>query len=299
MIRFGHVLHPARSASSLFHRIWKAKSKFVQIGQYRIHFPAKSLWPIYRDSFQRYDVPLAQIAGVLKVKYPTLHAIDIGANVGDTAALISEYAKIPVLCIEGDPILLRFLKENAVQLGPGVKIEPSFVGPDGTTVNLSLSDDLGRNASLVQAIDPRGSVKFRSLQAILSDHPEFGCAKLLKTDTEGFDFDIIRQSIEFIRHSKPVVFFEYDPHLRPDEPLAGLETIQALISIGYSDFIYHDNYGNFLLHSDSNNSSIFNDLNSYLASNRRHGVAIYYFDICALHEEDADLVPKIRSCAMR
>jgi FkbM family methyltransferase len=281
--------------------LWKPKPKqqYVQVGQYRIRLPANSQWLNNRSAFHLYDTALARVASILKAKYPTLHAIDIGANVGDTAAVIRESAEIPVLCIEGDPVLLPILTENLARLGPGVILEPSFVGPDGKAVNLNSVDDLGRNACLVQAIDPRGSVKLRSLREILADHPEFCGAKLLKTDTEGFDFDIVGQSLEFIQQSKPVVFFEYDPHLRPDEPRAGLETIQALIRVGYSDLIYYDNFGNFLLHSGANNSSIFIDLDSYLASNRRHGVAVYYFDVCALHREDADLVPGIRACTQR
>jgi FkbM family methyltransferase len=258
-----------------------------------------SQWLNYRSSFHLYDTALARIASILKAKYHTLHAIDIGANVGDTAALIREFAEIPVLCIEGDPVLLPILTENAIRLGPGVTIEPSFVGEDGKAVNLNSADDLGRNACLVKAMDPQGSVRLRSLRSILTDYPAFCSAKLLKTDTEGFDFDIIRQSLDFIQQSKPVVFFEYDPYLRPNEPHAGLETIEALIRAGYSNFIYYDNFGNFLLQSEASNSSIFSDLDGYLASNRRHGVAVYYFDICALHQEDADLGPKIKSCTQK
>jgi FkbM family methyltransferase len=297
MIRLTHILHPARSARLLYRRLWKPK--YAQIGRYRIRLGANSHWLGYRRSFHLYDTALGQIACVLKAKYPALHAIDIGANAGDTAAVIRESAEIPVLCIEGDPVMLPVLKENVARLGPGVVIEPSFVGPDGKTANLDLADDLGRNASLVQAIDAGGSVKLRELRAILADHPEFGGAKLLKTDTEGFDFDIIRQSLEFIQQSKPVIFFEYDPHLRPDQPGGGLEAIQALVDVGYSDFIYYDNFGNFLLHCDASNLNIFSDLDKYLSSNRRHGVAVFYFDICALHKEDAELLPKIRSSTQR
>jgi FkbM family methyltransferase len=277
----------------------KPKRQYAEIGRYHIRLPVNSQLLNYRSAFDLYDTALAKIASILKGKYPALHAIDIGANVGDTAALIRECAEIPVLCIEGDPSLLPFLTENVTRLGPGVKIERSFVGAAGTVVNLVAADDLGRNTCLVEAIDPQGSVKLRSLQAILADHPEFISSKLLKSDTEGFDFDILKHSIEFITKAKPVVFFEYDPHFRAGEPRGGLETIEALASAGYSDFIYYDNFGNFLLHTDANNWSIFQDLDNYLASNRRHGVAVYYFDICALHQEDADLVPELRSLTQR
>jgi FkbM family methyltransferase len=273
----------------------KPKPQYAQIGKYRIRLPLHSQLLFYRSGFPIYDTALGQIAAVLGAKYPALHAIDIGANVGDTCALIRQRAEISVLCVEGDPILLPILTENMGQFGPGVAMEPSFVGPEEQTVNLTLADDLGRNASLIGAIGSEGSVKLRSLNAILADHPAFRHAKLLKIDTEGFDFDIIKQSMEFVRQSRPAIFFEYDPHFRPNEPRAGLETMEALIRAGYSDFLYYDNFGHFLLHTDASNFRIFADLDNYLASNRKYGTAVYYFDVCALHQEDSDLVPEIKS----
>ena len=125
------------------------------------------------------------------------------------------------------------------------------------------------------ALVDKGGSRLRSLQNILKDHPDFALAKLLKTDTEGFDFDILRQSLDFVRRSKPVVFFEYDPHFRPEEPKAGLDAIQALINSGYTNFIYYDNYGNLLLHATSKQWGIMTDLDHYLDSNRNHGSVVY------------------------
>jgi len=221
----------------------RPKPQYAQIGKYRVRLALNSQWLHLRSVYPLYDTALGRIAGALRTKYPTLHAIDIGANVGDTAAVIRESAEIPVLCIEGDPVLLPILTENVARMGPGVVIKPSLVGPDAKYGNLELTDDVGCNASLVRALAPNGSVKLRSLAAILADHPEFSSAKLMKTDAEGFDFDILRQSLEFIKQSRPVVFFEYNPHFRVDAPHAGVDTIEALIRAGYSDFFYYDNFG--------------------------------------------------------
>ena len=295
MIQIRKILRPDRLARSLFDRLRRVGPQYDQIGPYQIRLLANGQVLKYKNAFHLYDSALGKIASVLYSKYPELHAIDVGANVGDTAALIRESAEIPVLCIEGDPALHPLLAENVARLGPGVEIEKSFVGREGATVNLTSAQDLGSNACLVEAVDSQGSVKLRSLRTILADHPHFAASKLLKTDTEGFDFDILTQSLEFIQQTKPVVFFEYDPHFRPDEPHAGLATIDALVRAGYSDFIYYDNFGNFLMHVESRNRDILRDLDTYLASNRRHGVAVHYFDVCALHQEDAGLVSGIRS----
>ena len=299
MIQIRKILRPDRLARSLFDRLRRVGPQYDQIGPYQIRLLANGQVLKYKNAFHLYDSALGKIASVLYSKYPELHAIDVGANVGDTAALIRESAEIPVLCIEGDPALHPLLAENVARLGPGVEIEKSFVGREGATVNLTSAQDLGSNACLVEAVDSQGSVKLRSLRTILADHPDFAASKLLKTDTEGFDFDILTQSLEFIQQTKPVVFFEYDPHFRPDEPHAGLATIDALVRAGYSDFIYYDNFGNCLLHADASNSRVFGDLDNYLASNWQYGVAVHYFDICALHQEDADLAHRIQFYTQR
>ena len=279
--------------------IIKPRPKYATIGPYLVRLPQDSQVLRYKSDFRLYDTALGHIAAVVAAKYPSLHAIDIGANVGDTCALIRQSAEIPVLCVEGDPLLIPILKENMGRLGLGVELEPSFVGPESKGVNLTAVDDLGHNASLVGAMSSEGAIRLRSLEAILSDHPAFRNAKLLKTDTEGLDFDIIKQSMEFVQNSKPVIFFEYNPYFRPDEPRAGLETIEGLIRAGYTDFLYYDNFGHFLLHSNTRNPEVFTDLDNYLASNRKNGVAIWYFDVCALHLEDAELVPEMRSRTQR
>jgi FkbM family methyltransferase len=296
MTRRGNTSHPVRLAKGVAKKIaskvWK---RYDMIGPYRVRLPVNSRLLAYKRAFKLQDTPLGEVARVVRSKYPDVHAIDIGANVGDTAALIRKAGNIPVLCIEGDPELLPILKENADVIGPGITIEPSFIGTDGQTVDPGLIVDLGRNASIKAAIKDKGLIKLRSLQSILKDHPTFCEAKLLKTDTEGFDFDILRQSLEFIRSSKPVIFFEYDPGFSIAEPKAGLDTISALIDAGYSDFVYYDNYGNFLIHVMASQFSILTDLDNYLASNRAFGIAVYYFDVCAFHRHDADLVVKLRS----
>jgi FkbM family methyltransferase len=269
--------------------------QYVEIGGYRIQLARRSMIPVYRANHERYDVALGDIARIAYGKYPDLHAIDIGANVGDTAALIRSQADIPVLCIEGDMALLPVLESNARTMGPLVTIVPSYVGPDGLTVDTAKITDRGRNSSIVGAVSAEGGeCRLKSLRSVLADHPAFAQAKLLKTDTEGFDFDILRQSMEFLRDTKPVVFTEYCPGFRPEQPRAGLETIQEMISVGYRDFIYYDNFGNFLIRVGAQAPNQFEDLHSYLAANQRFGTVVDYFDICAFHTEDADLADALQ-----
>jgi FkbM family methyltransferase len=270
--------------------------QFDTIGPHRIRLPRNNRTLEHKRRFRRYDTALGTIARIVHGKYPDLHAIDIGANVGDTAALMCKFTDIPVLCVEGDARVLPTLRQNARRLGQRIEIDPHFVGLDGQSLDPDLIQEAGHNAAVLGALRDNGPVKLRSLDTMLRDHPAFAGAKLLKTDTEGCDFDILRQSIGFIRRSRPVLFFEYDPSLKPSEPEAGLRTIETLAGAGYTAFVYFDNFGNPLLHADAEQRNVFTDLDQYLKSNRRYGTAVYYFDICAFHAEDFALSLSLKEC---
>ena len=279
----------------LLTRLRPRKDIYETIGRHQIRLPRHSEKLNIKQAFRLYDTALGLVASLTKSKYPGLCAIDIGANVGDTAALIRRDSDIPVLCVEGDAQLLPLLRENLDNLGPESEIEPTFVGRRGVYIDSSLIDDPGRNASLIGAVRPWATTALRTLDEILSDHPRFSASKLLKTDTEGFDFEIIHESLGFIKRAKPVLFFEYDPHFCPEDPDAGLATIRLLVGAGYRRFAYYDNFGNYLTDIDSQDQGRFEDLDHYLHSNRLYGTAIYYFDICAFHGDDVDLADELRA----
>jgi FkbM family methyltransferase len=273
---------------SLQNHIVKRREHAV-VGGLTIRLPKGSHLPDIKTKFQLYDLALSEIAAIIETKYPGFRAIDIGANVGDTAALIREHTSAEVLCIEGDAVLLPVLRKNLVALGSSVSFEPSFIGADGGKIDPRRINDLGRNASIVSASGAVGSITTRTLAAVLFDHPKFVDSKLLKIDTEGCDFEILGQAEDFLAEAKPVIFFEYAPYFRPEDPDAGLRTLARLTMLGYSNFIYYDNFGNLLATVSSDQPDLFRQFHSYLSSNRAFGTAVYYFDICAFHEVDKHL----------
>jgi len=273
---------------SLRKRIVKGQ-EFTVVGGLSIRLPKDSPIPGYKASFRLYDVALGEIAAIIGTKYPGYRAIDIGANVGDTAALIHEHTGAEILCIEGDPILLPILRQNLAACGNDMSFEPSFIGVEGTVIDPKSIGDLGRNACIVEASGTAGSITTRSFTEILRDHPKFADSKLLKIDTEGCDFEILSQADEMLGKAKPVIFFEYAPHFRPDDPDAGLRTLTRLTKLGYSSLLYYDNFGNLLATVSSEQPGLFQQFHAYLSSNRKFGTAVHYFDICAFHEVDRPL----------
>jgi FkbM family methyltransferase len=268
------------------------------VGRTKLLLPADHAIDHYQARWKRYDRALGEIARLVKGKYPDFRAIDIGANVGDSAALISTYHDVPTLCIEGTETFLPFLRENARRIGSHVAIEVAFVGDGAAGDAYALqSNDVG-TAKLVVDPDRATGIQVKRLDALLAGAADFAQPRLIKIDTDGFDFQIITTSVALLSELKPVLFYEYAPFERPNGVVDGIKSYQALLQAGYRHFIIYDNFGNYLLHLTGESMAQFVDLNGFLCSNQVNGVAVYYFDICAFGPEDFDLFNALRSAEL-
>ncbi len=267
------------------------------VGGYDLAFPSDHMMPRYQEKWRRYDTALAYIGQIVFSKYPGSSAIDIGANVGDSAALIQQYQKVPTLCIEGNPEFIQYLEHNASVI-ENIEIEDSFLGKDGEKISLEHMRSEGGTASVTNAVEKDGFfVSYaKSLESILDHRPFFNKSKLLKIDTDGFDFLIIQASHEFIRKSQPVIFFEYDITFSQSGILEAKEAIELLIRVGYKRFIFYDNFGNYCMSFSDSQLEILEDLNRFLFSNRflSGTPSIYYYDVCAFSQEDEELFTAVR-----
>ena len=63
----------------------------------------------------QHNAHIGSVAALVQRQFPGAWAVDVGANVGDTLAIIKGQASIPVICVEGDPICYELLEENARQ----------------------------------------------------------------------------------------------------------------------------------------------------------------------------------------
>jgi hypothetical protein len=94
-----------------FHR----KVMTAHLGRYSIQVPGINPISTHYARQPDYMGQLGRLVSLLKVKYPDLAAIDIGANVGDTACIIKSAADIPLWCIEGDDRIFGLLEQNLRQ----------------------------------------------------------------------------------------------------------------------------------------------------------------------------------------
>jgi FkbM family methyltransferase len=270
-------------------------TKTIRVGRTDIVLPTDHALDRHQARWKRYDRALGDIASFVEKKYPGFRAIDIGANVGDTAALICTHHDVPTLCVEGHPAFIDLLRENARRIGPHISIEPVFIGETDSSVILRVHDHQG-TATLVEATEEQGGKRIHtvSLGSLLAKRTDFLPHRLLKIDTDGFDFQIINSSVDILRQLQPIVFYEYAPFEQRPDIAAGLRTYQSLVAAGYCRFMVYLNFGHYLTYLTENDYDRFVDLNAFLCSNRANGLVIPYFDICAFAEKDREIFEAVR-----
>lgn len=293
------VNHPQRGIANrvrhaAFSRVRAAlardRSRFVRynLDGTELLLPLAHDIPLYRRGFVDYSSNIGRVASHLAAKYRELTIVDIGANVGDTAAIVRARCQAPMLCIEGDEFYFKLLLNNIDRSHlQGIQPCYAFVGTSQGEMRGGLQRQAG-SASFVA--DANQSVPAVRLAEILSRYPTFEQAKLIKTDTDGFDCQIVNSELEWLAKAKPVVFIEYDPDFTEKQGYDGRRVFRDMQSIGYRLGIFWENTGEHLLTTELANASLLEDLHCYY-SGRGGGK---YADIAFVHEEDYELGLEMR-----
>lgn len=245
-------------------------------------FPFSHDYPLNRKEVPLYSENLGVVSKLIVSKYKDAVAIDVGANIGDSAAIISYYSKMPVLCVEGNPKFIPMLEKNSKQM-QNIAIETCFVGE----VNEKVSTiNYGGTARIETA---ETGIEVKTVTEILNKHESFIKAKLLKIDTDGFDFKILRASEQFLLNSKPIIFFEFDPFFLIKQNENPASIFPFLNKLNYTFLMLFDNHGKFICEVKSDQTDLLQDFIHYYNNNGNT-----YLDICALQSDDYDLVLKIK-----
>jgi FkbM family methyltransferase len=261
----------------------------VYIGKYNLTLPFSHQLPFIIKLFPNYSTNLARIAKEALVKYNNLKLIDIGANIGDSVALLRSEADFPILCIEGDNYFFDILEENVAKF-TNIYLSKCYVGETTEKIN-AISVEIEGTASLVQNESKENLIDIKNLVSVVEEFPLFKDSKIIKIDTDGFDNKIIRGSKAFIESAKPIIFFEYDPYFLAKQDDDGISIFSFLIDMGYDTVLLYENNGDFIISSELKNTQLLEDITNYYTG--RQGKK--YCDICTFHKEDRDLFVQIRN----
>jgi FkbM family methyltransferase len=241
----------------------------------KIVLPANHNLPLYQKNYKNYDKKLISISKIIYEKLGGV-LIDIGANIGDTAAGIRANCDVPIFCIEGDEGYFKYLELNVKNL-PNITLVKEFVGAE----NKKLTGNYVKNEGTGKFIEnnkENNAIDFKTLENIFRDlkirEPK---VTLLKIDTDGLDFTIILGNIDFIKLTGTSIFFEYEINTDLDNSTS-VKLVEILSLQGYN-FIAYDNFGNFLCSVTSDFTTRFRELNAYIQSCKKNGGGMYYMDI--------------------
>lgn len=261
-------------------RYFKQGVTTLRVGRFDIVAPKNhALGPILATQPYR-DLCVGVTAKHVSRKYPHGTMIDIGANIGDTAAIIATYAGNKLILVEASDYFFKFLVENAQRLPNHTELRKTLVA-DGTAI-VGAFKHWGGTASFTE-----GDFAAQVQSTRLCDLADAATC-FVKLDTDGYDFRILEDSLTWLSNARPAVLFE--SQIRSREDLEGANKLFAsMMNIGYSHFVVWDDPGFHLLSTSS--LDILTDLNRYLFKVWERDVrrSICNYDVLCLHEDDKDL----------
>lgn len=252
---------------------------------FSIMLPADHRLPIYQQQHPRYDRFLPHLAKGIAANTTI---IDVGANCGDTlAGMVSENATSKYICIEPDQAFHDELLLNIIRIK---RCHPDLdVITVKHLVGMSLSNvSLEGVGGTKHAVVGKGAQSSKPLDEILAD---IACppVKLLKTDVDGFDYDVIDSARDLLTSQHPILFFEcqYDFEYQKK----GYEkTIKWLKTIGYSDWTIFDNFGEIMLRTNDV-QQLYQLLEYTWKQNTKAATrTIFYYDILAVTPIDTRFI---------
>jgi FkbM family methyltransferase len=237
-----------------------------------LRLPANHHLPFIVHSNPFWSMPLVHCTAALGDS--KLVVVDIGANIGDTACLLESElpGRCRFVCIEANQEWLPYLTANTA--GLPVEIIRSFVGE-----GQHLASEATAPGSARSRVTDAGE---RSLP--LDEICQNLQVDLIKVDTDGFDFPILRSGSRTLSSRRPALFFEWDPAAWLENRENPEEVFSWLDAHGYEDFCFFSDGGLFYCRTKQPET-----IRSLIAAaDARRGIDAVYWDVFAASREVCD-----------
>lgn len=249
-----------------------------------LEMPRSHLLPVYARLRPTYGQNLVELAVGLKYAAPdeTLTIMDVGANIGDSALQMIARTSARVLCVEGDPYWVRYLRRN-VSSEPNAVVAEVLLAPDQADWSAASPVRAHGTTRFVSDAEGRRSQPLSTATELRRRYPEFDPLRLLKCDTDGLDPVLVPAVASAWRDTHPVLFFEFDPTLAR---LTGNEDPNKvwddLAELGYDSLAIWDNAGDPLGRMDINDAAE----HARTLEPRPVQYGYHFWDVAACHADD-------------
>ena len=193
----------------------------------------------FRSAHPLYGRRLPALARLVSAHSPDAAFIDIGANFGDSIALARlAGATMPAIAIEASLTYCKFLWANmqrAPALFGNTRLVWGFAGASGRG-QVSLGGGSGSAASGGPGgtVESAPGVRLAPLAKGLD-------VSLFKSDTDGFDQDIVAAELDFLRKTGPILWLEAQTLSAADE--AKWRSLLGSMAGQWPNMILFDNFG--------------------------------------------------------
>ncbi len=247
----------------------------------QFHSPGGGLFQPYREQ------GLALVVTALERLERRGVAVDIGANIGDTLAVIARYSTLHVLCVEPSDYFLPYLRQNVAR----------HFADRATVVDWYVTaheDEPGRAlfhwGGTAKAIDgpycEHGSVV--PIGRLVSEVQDIA---LMKIDTDGADLALVEGCLGSAAPTFPIYFeLEITTHDRGEARTACMRAhrfFARMVEAGYRRAFVWDDPGRFYGRLDLSAEMTVTNLLNYLTQFRHRPV--WGFDICVVHDSDSPM----------
>jgi len=248
-----------------------------------------------------FNAPLKFLAETLTEDGRTLSVIDVGANIGDTVALIEQSCpgQVHYLCIEPDPEFSQLCAYNLRNI-PGVQLISELIG-DLEGAEVTLVEHLPGTAATRMGVPgwATGAPARRvaRLDRVAAEFVSAHGLGLLKCDTDGFDFSVLRSAQSLLETRRPALLFEWHPDLwikANEDPLA---VFPFLRHNGYSDLAFFTNQGQFFCTTQPGERRLFEGLRDLCLA--RCPLDDFHFDVLAADERLCNRVVGKSLCSLK
>ena len=260
--------------------------KTLKIGNFTLEVPESHILLQLANRQPYRDLCIGISAKYLSEKYHNQVIVDVGANIGDTAAMIASYCQNKMILIEVSDYFLQILRKNILKIPNETIIQSVFISDGSSTQGLLYH--WGGTAFFQEDTDEGIKVNTAKIADIVEEETCF-----IKVDTDGFDFKILLSSIDWLSDNKPGIIFENQIRNQQDLELAN-HVSRQLNKVGYKYFTVWDDPGYHMLSTSSLEYLL--DLNRYLFKVweiKESHRSIFNFDVLCLHERDLDIHDKV------
>ena len=246
----------------------------------RLEMPLSHGLPAYLAGNPHYDTLPSRLGALIRAHSGALIAIDVGANIGDTIAAFDCDANDYFVAVEPNPKFHAYLRRNWPD---AARVRPvqALCAADSGSGRFSFREYAGTASARMDGTGQ--ALPTTTVDGLVASDSRLHALNLLKVDTDGHDFEVLRGATDALSTHRPAILFECDPFGNQNYLTDLRATLNRLEEAGYRRFVTYDNRGRLMgCHVLSAPRGFYRDVFRQLVTQD------LYFDILLLRDELMD-----------